>query len=189
MEKLIQYIGAMLLIGVLFLGVMTYANVAGISNVLDYIKAGVNRLTGWLVPTNFSVDIAPLGDATLIGGTKTVVLTVSQPGSYDVATVSIKTDKALKVAIKAEAPDTVAVTFSARVSESNAIVLREVEQTGPNSYVMILRIYPAFDEAKSAIPENVTGYNAYVTVTISVTVSNVSQPSNIIVAVSEATYI
>lgn len=189
MERVIQVIGGLLLIAVLFLGVMTYANVAGISNVLDYIKAGVNRLTSWLVPTNFSVDIAPLGNATLIGGTKTVVLTVTEPGSYDVAAVSIKTDKALKVAIKAEAPDTMAVTFSASVSESNAIVLREVEQTGPNSYVLILRIYPAFDEAKAAIPENVTGYNAYVTVTISVTVTSVSQPGNVIVAVSEATYI
>jgi len=189
MERVVQVIGGLLLIAVLFLGVMTYANVAGISNVLDYIKAGVGKLVGWLVPANFSVDIAPLGDATLIGGTKTVVLTVSQPGSYDVATVSIKTDKALKVAIKVGVSGPIAAEFSATVSESNAIVLREVEQTDQNSYVLILRVYPAFDEAKDAIPENVTGYTAYVTVTISATVIRVSAPGNIIVAVSEATYI
>jgi len=189
MEKVVQAVGGLLLIAVLFLGVMTYANVAGISNTLEFIKAGVSKLIGWLVPQNYTVTITPLGNATLISGTKTVVLAVSEPGSYDIATVSIKTDKALKVALKAEAPDTMAVTFSASVSASNAVVVKEIEQTRTNSYILILKIYPAFDEAKSAIPENVTGYNAYVTVTISATVYPNGQPGNVIVAVSEATYI
>jgi len=189
MEKVIRAIGALLLVGVLFLGIMTYANVTGISNILNYIKAGVDKLTGWLVPSDYKVSITPLGNASLVSGTKTVVLTVSKTGSYDIASVSISTDKALKVALKVEAPNTMSVTFNAKVTESNAVVVKEVEQTGINSYILVLKVYPAFDEAKTGIPQNVTSYKASVTVTISATVSSITEAGNIIVAVSEATYI
>jgi len=171
MEKVIQAVGALLMIGILVLAILVYANVAGISDVLNYLKAGIDRLTGFLVPKNYSVTITALGNATKSGNVVTLQATAT--GSYQVAQVDIYSDKPLKVALQASVASGSA-TFTASLSSTNAIVYKEVEQTGANTYLVILRIYP-------------TDKQGSVTLTISASVT--TAPATINVAVSEATYI
>jgi len=171
MDRVIQTIGALLLIGVLLMGILTYANVTGISSILNYIKAGIDSLTGWLVPKNYSVSIAPASDLATVTGNK-VVFETDTAGTYQVASVSISTDKPLKVVIYASS--NVSVTFAASISPTDAVVYREVEQVGANTYMLILRVYPIADQGSAVV-------------TISVTVTTV--PVHVEVSVSNATYI
>jgi hypothetical protein len=57
MERVLQVIGTLLVVGVLFLAVLMYSNVTGFAPVLTQIKDGVAKLVGWFIPEKYSIEI------------------------------------------------------------------------------------------------------------------------------------
>lgn len=184
MDKIVQAVGTLLLIGVLVLALMIYSNTTGIAPVLNEIKAGVNQLVGWLVPTKYSVTITAI-NGTKVSGANTVTLNAKTAGTYPIASIDISTDKPLKVVIEASSTNT--TSFTVDISKQNAIVVKEVEQIGTNSYLIKLQIFPAYEPPAGVANVNVTSYQTSVTVKITATVSKA--PAFVVVKVSQATYI
>jgi hypothetical protein len=58
MDKVIQVIATILLIGVLFVAVLSYSNITGFAPVLNQIKEGVGKLVGWFIPPKYNVTLA-----------------------------------------------------------------------------------------------------------------------------------
>jgi len=57
MDKVLQAVGTLLIVGVLFLAVLVYSNVTGFAPVLTQIKDGVAKLVGWFIPEKYSVEV------------------------------------------------------------------------------------------------------------------------------------
>jgi hypothetical protein len=57
MERVLQVIGTLLIVGVLFLAVLVYSNVTGFAPVLTQIRDGVAKLVGWFIPEEYSIEV------------------------------------------------------------------------------------------------------------------------------------
>jgi len=165
-ERVVQAVGIILLIGVLFIGVLGYMQFTGMVDVVDAIKAGVDKLVGWFIPSNYSVELVaatPTGNYSVtVNGYKLTANGAFAAGSNPVGSVHIVTDKQAAVVIKVET-DITNATIKVSISKTNAEVIKDVEQIGTGSYLLKLEIYP--------IPEtNTTNYVADVYVNIDIDV-------------------
>jgi hypothetical protein len=89
MDKVIQVIATLLLIGVLFVAVLSYSNVSGFAPILNQIKEGVGKLVGWFIPPKYGVTL----DANITGVTasgRTFILdNVTTSATTTIGTITI----------------------------------------------------------------------------------------------------
>jgi len=136
--KVLQAIGTILLVGILFIAVMVYSNTSGLAPVLNEIKAGVNKLIGWFIPASYSVTITP-ANITGVSVSGNVIKLSNVTASGEIATVEVsgKYDGNIKIAV---APDVTGGTVSVAVKlKNNATVTVAPAATGE----IIVNIYPA----------------------------------------------
>ena len=65
---MIQVVGTLLLVGVLFVAILSYSNITGFAPVLEQIKNGVNRLVGWFIPPKYNITLEPVVDKVTVSG-------------------------------------------------------------------------------------------------------------------------
>lgn len=163
-ERVVQAVGVILLIGILFIGVLGYMQITGMVDVLDAIKAGVDKLVGWFIPSNYSIELVaatPTSNYTVsVDGYKMTASGDFAAGTNAIGSVHIVTDKQAAAVIKIET-DIPNATIKVSITTTNAEVIKDVEQTGEGSYLLKIEIYP--------IPEtNTTNYVAEVYINVDV---------------------
>jgi len=136
--KVLQAIGTILLVGILFVAVLVYSNTSGLAPVLNEIKAGVNKLIGWFIPASYKVVITPanISGVTVSGN---VIKLSNAAANGEIATVEVSGayDGNIKIAV---APDVTGGTVGVAVkSKDNATVT--IAHTGTGE--IIVNIYPA----------------------------------------------
>jgi len=168
MDRVLGTIGTVLLVAILFIGIGTLAAEFMGYNVLQTIHEYVSGFFNLAYP-NATVTVEAI-NGQLVEGTKTVHWYVENytAGTYDVAKVTVTTDKAVRLVLEVES-DISGVSFTATIDKVNAIIVKDVEQVGEGSYLLKITIYPAYVTKGATVPENVTEYTTEVTVTISVT--------------------
>ncbi|RLB79546.1 MAG: hypothetical protein DRH17_13630 [Deltaproteobacteria bacterium] len=187
MDRTLQTIGIVLLVAVLFISVAVLAQNYMNIPIIEEIRSGVSSLVGFLVPS-YNLSIEPIA-GTLIEGTKTVHYYVENAtgGKVDIAKVTLETDKAIRLVLEV-VTDIENASISASIVKTNAIVVKDIEQTGANTYLLKLTIYPAFESEGASVPSNVTSYTTKVEVTVSVDIPS-GATGYVSVRVAEATYI
>jgi len=134
----LQAIGTILLVGILFIAVMVYSSTSGLAPVLNEIKAGVNKLIGWFIPSNYAVKITP-ANVTGVSVSGNVIKLSNVTANGEIATVEVsgKYDGNIKIAV---APDVTVGTVGVAVKvKNNATVTIAPAATGE----IIVSIYPA----------------------------------------------
>jgi cell division protein FtsX len=134
--KVLQTIGTILLVGILFVAVLVYSNTSGLAPVLNEVKAGVNKLIGWFIPASYRVEITPANiSGVSVSGNTIKLSNVTASGEIATIEVSGNYDGNIKIAV---APDVTGGTVSVAVkSKSNATVT--IAAAGE----IIVSIYPA----------------------------------------------
>jgi len=125
MEKTLQTVGTLLLLGVLMLSIMVYSNVVGVGDSLKTVKEGVERLIGWFIPTksNVTISVAEYAgvSATVTGNRVVVSANLSVGTTYsDLVRIEVTTDKEATVVLSVSNGLSIALPF--RVTATNAIV-------------------------------------------------------------------
>jgi hypothetical protein len=176
MDKVLQTIGTLLLLGVLMVGILTYSNIAGIGDSLKTIKEGVERLIGWFIPTRSNVTISvaqyPGVNATVTGNKVVVSADLSAGTTYsDLVRIEVTTDKEATVVLSVSNGLPIALPF--RVTATNAVVDRAtvtvpasgsvvekvvVYPTGTGKVVVSLSITPDTDVSGTITIEVVLSY-------------------------------
>jgi len=187
MDRTIQTVGLVLLIGILFITVAMFAQQYMNIPVIDEIRVGVSKLVGFMVP-EYNLTVTAI-NGELVEGTKTVHYYVENAtgGKVDIAKVEVETDKALRVVLEVKT-DIDNATISASIAKSNAIVVKDIEQTGTDTYLLKITVYPAYETSGESAPESVGNYTATVTITVSVDIP-ADTTGYVSVRVAEATYI
>jgi hypothetical protein len=135
--KVLQAIGTILLVGILFVAVLVYSNTSGLAPVLNEVKAGVNKLIGWFIPADYNVAITPANiSGVSVSGNAIKLSNVSATGEIATVEVSGKYDGNIKLVIAPEVPATIGVAVK---SKSNAAVTIATATTGE----IIVNVYPA----------------------------------------------
>jgi hypothetical protein len=139
--KVLQAIGTILLVGILFVAVLVYSNTSGIAPVLDEIKAGVNKLIGWFIPASYRVEITPANiSGVSVSGNTIRLSNVTASGEIATVSVSGNYDGNLRLVVVPEWTDgTVSDLYVAVKSKSNAIVTIE----WATNLEIVVNIYPA----------------------------------------------
>jgi hypothetical protein len=175
MEKALQTVGLLLLLGVLMLGILTYSNVAGVGDSIKIIKEGVDRLVNWFIPTKSNLTIA-VGNysgvkATVSGNKVFINGTFSSTAIYtDIVKITAMTDKeaTLVIDVNNGLPD--GLTFT--VTASNAIVDKKTVTASAQSVTTEkITIYPTGTGTVTVSLTIVPGTNYSGTVTIEVLLS------------------
>jgi len=187
MDRTLQTIGLVLLIGVLFgvitIAVQQYMNIP----VIDEIHSYVARLFGWLVPSyNLTVEAI---NGQLIEGTRTVHYYVENftSGKVDIAKITLETDKSLKLVIEVKT-DIENASLSATITDTNAVVIKDVEQISADTYLLKIEVHPVYESSGSTVPESVESVIAEVTIVVSADIP-AGATGYVSVRVAEATYI
>jgi hypothetical protein len=176
MDKVLQTVGTLLLLGVLMLGILTYSNVAGIGDNLRLIKEGVDRLVGWFIPTRSNVTISVAeyaGVSATVSGNKVVVnANLSAGTTYtDLVRIEVTTDKEATIVLSvSNGCPTIALPF--RVTATNAIVDKtSITVPASGSTVEKIVVYP-IGTGKVGISLSITpDYDTSGTITIEVVLS------------------
>jgi hypothetical protein len=139
-SKVIQAIGTILLIGILFIAIMVYSNTTGIAPVLNEIKAGVNKLVGWFIPAGYSVTITPANvSGVSVSGNVIKLSNATVNGEIATIEASGKYDGNIKIAVVFEQTGGSLSSFDVAVkAKANATVTIAKETTGE----VIVNIYP-----------------------------------------------
>jgi hypothetical protein len=138
--KILQAIGTVLLVAILFMAIMVYSNTTGLAPVLNEIKAGVNKLVGWFIPAGYSVVIAP-ANVSGVSVSDNVIKLNNVTANGEIATVeaSGKYDGNIKIAIVLEQTGGSLNSFNVAVkAKSNATVTIVKEEGGE----IVANIYP-----------------------------------------------
>jgi hypothetical protein len=140
MDKVLQAIGTILLVGILFVTVMVYSNTSGLAPVLNEIKAGVNKLIGWFIPSGYGVTITAANVSGISVSGNTIKLSnVTASGEIATVEASGKYDGNLKLVVVFERTGGSLSSFDVAVkSKSNATVTIERAATGE----ITVNIYP-----------------------------------------------
>jgi hypothetical protein len=139
--KVLQAIGTILLVGILFVAVLVYSNTSGLAPVLDEIKAGVNKLIGWFIPASYKVEITPANiSGVRVSGNTIKLSNVTASGEIATIEVSGNYDGNLRLVVVLERTGgSVTDLYVAVKNKSNAIVT--IEWAANNE--IIVNIYPA----------------------------------------------
>lgn len=155
MDKIIQSVGVLLLLGVLFLSVLTYSNVFGVGDSIKVIKDRVVALFDWFIPktSNISFTVATGFNYTLTGNKLIVNAPLSAGTNYkDLVLITVKTDKEATLLLRVSstlANNTALITYT-----TNNVILEGV----PSAYInpgatTVLKhtLYPTSDSATVVI--------------------------------------
>jgi len=139
----LQVVGTVMLLGILFLAILVYSNTTGLAPVLNQIKAGVDKLVGWFIPSNYGVTITAANiSGVSVSGNVIKLSDVTAGGEIATVEVSGKYDGNIKVAIVLEQTGGSLSTFDVVVkSKSNATVTTETTVTSPYQ-TFTINIYP-----------------------------------------------
>jgi hypothetical protein len=162
-SKVLQVIGTVLLIGILFVAVMVYSNISGIAPVLNQIKSGVEKLIGWFIPSNYEVTITPANVSGVTVSGNTIKLdNVTASGEIATVVVSGKYDGNIRIVVVLEQTGGSLTSFDVSVkSKENAVVTIDRAATGE----VIVNIYPAGEfSAVLSIGLNGSGVSGTITV-------------------------
>lgn len=125
METVVRTVGILLLIGVLMLGILTYSNVVGISDSLDWIKERVGRLVDWFIPKKTNVTIV-VGDypgvsATVNNNKVVITANLSAGATYtDLVKIKVVSDKEATLVVRVVNGLGIELPFT--VTATNAII-------------------------------------------------------------------
>jgi len=187
MDRAVQTVGLVLLIAVLFTSVAVlvqqYMNVP----VIDEIHSYVASLFNWVVP-EYNLTIEAI-NGQLIEGTKTVHYYVENAsgGALDIARIELETTKSLKLVLEVKT-DIENATISVTMTDTNAVVIKEVEQVVPDTYLLKIEVHPVYESSGSEVPESVESVIAEVTITVRADIP-AGATGYVSVRVAEATYI
>jgi hypothetical protein len=158
--KVLQAIGTILLVGILFIAVLVYSNTSGLAPVLNEIKSGVNKLIGWFIPASYRVEITPANiSGVAVSGNVIKLSNVTASGEIATVKVSGAYDGNIKITV---APDVTGGTVSVAVkSKANATVTVAPAATGETT----VNIYPA-GEFDVVLSINLSGSGASGTITV-----------------------
>jgi hypothetical protein len=135
--KVLQAIGTILLVGILFIAVLVYSNTSGLAPVLNEIKAGVNKLIGWFMPASYRVVITPANiSGVTVSGNVIKLSNVTANGEIATVGVSGVYDGNIKIVVAPEVAGDVGIAVK---SKANATVTIAPATTGE----IIVNIYPA----------------------------------------------
>jgi hypothetical protein len=135
--KVLQAIGTILLVGILFVAVLVYSNTSGLAPVLNEIKAGVNKLIGWFIPASYRVEITPANiSGVSVSGNTIKLSNVTASGEIATVEVSGSYDGNIKLVIAPELPVDIGVAVK---SKDNAAVTIVPSAAGE----ITVNIYPA----------------------------------------------
>jgi hypothetical protein len=140
-SKVLQVVGTIMLLGILFLAILVYSNTTGLAPVLNQIKAGVDKLVGWFIPAGYNVAIMPANiSGVSVSGNVIKLSNVSATGEIATVEASGKYDGNLKLVVVFEQTGGSLSSFDVVVkSKSNATVTLEKAATGE----ITANIYPA----------------------------------------------
>jgi hypothetical protein len=158
--KVLQTIGTILLVGILFVAVLVYSNTSGLAPVLNEVKAGVNKLIGWFIPASYRVEITPANiSGVSVSGNTIKLSNVTARGEIATIEVSGNYDGNVKIVV---APDVTGGTVSVAVkSKDNAAVTIAPAATGET----IVNVYPA-GEFDVVLSISLSGSGASGTITV-----------------------
>jgi hypothetical protein len=161
--KVLQAVGTVLLVGILFIAVMVYSNTTGLAPVLNEIKAGVNKLIGWFIPASYNVVITPANiSGVSVSGNAIKLSNVTANGEIATVEVSGKYDGNIKIAVVFEQTGGSLTSFDVAVkTKTNATVTIEKAATGE----IIVSIYPA-GEFDVVLSVRLNGSNLVGTITV-----------------------
>jgi hypothetical protein len=140
-SKVLQVVGTIMLLGILFIAILVYSNTTGLAPVLNQIKAGVDKLVGWFIPGNYGVTITAANiSGVSVSGNTIKLSNVTSSGEIATVEASGKYDGNLKIVVVFEQTGGSLSAFDVAVkSKSNATVTIERAATGE----IIANIYPA----------------------------------------------
>jgi hypothetical protein len=138
--KVLQVIGTILLVGILFIAIMVYSNTTGLAPVLNEIKAGVSKLIGWFIPENYRVEITPANvSGVTVSGNTIKLSNVTVSGEIATIKVSGKYDGNIRLVVAFEhTGGRVSDFYVAVKSKTGAIVTTEWAANRE----IIVNIYP-----------------------------------------------
>jgi len=146
MDKVLQTVGTLLLLGVLMLGILTYSNVAGVGENLKLIKEGVDKLVKWFIPTKSDVAISVAKytgvNATVSGNRVVVNASLSAGTTYsDLVKIEVTTDKEATLVLSVSNGLPIALPF--KVTTTQAVVDKTaITVPASGSVVEKVTIYP-----------------------------------------------
>jgi hypothetical protein len=89
MDKVIQVIATLLLVGVLFIAVLSYSNITGFAPVLNQIKDGVGKLVGWFIPPKYDVTLTAEIDGVTASGRTFILDNVTTSAATTIGKITI----------------------------------------------------------------------------------------------------
>ena len=96
-ERTLQVVGVLLLLGVIAMGVLTYTEMTGHTQILEAIKEGVDALKNWFIPSvsELSITTGEYSGLTITKENNKVTITgnLSAGSKYTIVTAELKTDK------------------------------------------------------------------------------------------------
>mgnify|MGYP005639533449 FL=1 len=96
-ERTLQVVGVLLLLGVIAMGVLTYTEMTGHTQILEAIKEGVDALKNWFIPSvsELSITTGEYSGLTITKEDNKVTITgnLSAGSKYTIVTAELKTDK------------------------------------------------------------------------------------------------
>ena len=81
MEKVIRAVGTLMLVAVVVLSVLTYAGIFNLSEGIEQIKQGVNKLVTWFIPQKFNVDVKLLVNGSYDAANKVITINSASAGT------------------------------------------------------------------------------------------------------------
>jgi len=136
----LQAVGTIILLGILFLAIMVYSNTTGLAPVLNKVYYYVDKLVGWFIPSNYGVTIT-VANVSGVSASSNAIKLSNVTASGEIATVEVsgKYDGNLKLVVVFEQTYGSLSSFDVAVkSKSNATVTFERVATGE----IIANIYP-----------------------------------------------
>jgi len=96
-ERALEVVGVLLLLGVIAMGVLSYTELTGHTQILEAIKSGVEELKSWFIPSVSELEITT-GEYSGLTITKednkvTVTGNLSAGSKYTLVEATLKTDK------------------------------------------------------------------------------------------------
>ena len=138
MEKVIRAVGALLLVAVVVLSVLTYAGIFNLSSGIEYIKNGISRLVTWFIPQKFEVAVSVLVNGTYEPDTRVIRVNQNVAANTKIATIDVYLKGAPVEIVLTSSAAGVVVNIG---GISNATVVPTLPQAVPTAGGLVINIY------------------------------------------------
>lgn len=147
--KVLQVVGTLLLVGVLFVAVLSYSNITGFAPVLDQIKDGVAKLVGWFIPPKYNISLESLNEKVTVNGRvfKVENLTASELTTIGYIHIDLGDVKDYYPNVRLVVTGDLSVTLETAASSNCTVVIQGNE----------ISVYPYGGEAKAKIAVKIVG--------------------------------